>query len=221
MQRHQKYPRRIRNTRERAATSDERDRRGIYTRACSVERGTRTRSRTHTPTMKCVSMYVDRRWSERTKERKNERRNECVHVDAAWQGSSADIWPRARSFARGTEGQRRPSPFLRGALGWIMSRSLARTHIGASYLWYRRVERGSESGGSTLHVGLQAHVTTPPVPFLWYRSQGLTPLPLVHRSTFIRAAGWDQPWPGDQTEVRGTRFFLTDGQPLKRSLSGN
>ena len=34
----------------------------------------------------------------------------------------------ARSFARGTEGQRRPSPFL-GALGWIISWPLARTPV--------------------------------------------------------------------------------------------
>lgn len=108
------------------------------------------------------------------------------------QGSVVSRHLAARSFARGTEGQRRPSPFLGGALGWIISWPLARTCI-----WYRR------SVVARLEWwldGLQAHVTTPPVPFLWYRSQGLTPLsdshtPLAPLSSGVArpaALAWDQ-----------------------------
>lgn len=81
-------------------------------------------------------------------------------------GAQGSTSGRARSFARGTEGQRRPSPFLGGALGWIISSPLARTGVSGT----GRVCSSPEWWLDGVHV------TTPPVPFLWYRSQGLTPL---------------------------------------------
>lgn len=151
--RHQKYPRRIRNTRERAATRDRR-------RKCACVR-LRREGRARTPITSRVS--------------------ECESMSTQSQGSSADIWPRGPS-PEGPRDKEDLPLFLGGPwAGLYRGLSLART---PARIWYR-----SSPEWWLDAAGLQAHVTTPPVPFLWYRSQGLTPLPLADRSTFIRAAG--------------------------------
>lgn len=114
---HQKYPRRIRNIRERAVA---RDRGRMY--ACVyayVKRGTHAYA--HTPIRKCVSGWLERQ----SKARHSERTSACMSTQS--QGSlSADIWPCGPS----PEGSRDKEdlPLFLGALGWIISWSLARTH---------------------------------------------------------------------------------------------
>lgn len=93
-------------------------------------------------------------------------------------------------------GTKKTFPFSWGGLGldYIVA---SRSHARRPCIWYRR------SVVARLEWwldGLQAHVTTPPVPFLWYRSQGLTPLsdshtPLAPLSSGVArpaALAWDQ-----------------------------